>query len=396
MIDDYQNWRMHMNNNNDEMYEVNDLDEDIRLRENLLEEAKNIDGEADWNEIFRTISELKRRWKRIPYWESAYEDTLEEEFDRCLDVFYGKRREGFKNNEELKQNLIARAQKASMSDNWNQATEEMNNLMAEWKTSGSAGREVDDTLWEAFNAARQTFFDRKHQHWEELQAKFENARKVKSELIVQAAALADSQDWQKTSDAFKDLMDQWKAVGSAGKEHEDNLWKEFNTSRQKFYERRSVHYDQMRDEQDQKYEEKKALVEQAKAISSSKEYTREHTEQMKQLGVAWKQIGSCGRDREDEIWKEFRGIMDIYFEGLKQWNEQRHTQWRQRMLDARSRKMEMIQNQKRQVKYMQEEMVGLLGQRAIDEMEESIQEKQEFIKELEADLADIDKSLEQK
>ena len=79
--------------------------------------------------------------------------------------------------------------------------------------------------------------------------------------------------------------------------------------------------------------------------------------------------------------------------GLKQWNEQKHQQWRQRMMDARSRKQELVQNQKRQIKRMQDEMVGLLGQRAIDEMEERIEEKKEFIQQLEEELADIEKRL---
>lgn len=38
-------------------------------------------------------------------------------------------------------------------------------------------------------------------------------------------------------------------------------------------------------------------------------------------------------------------------------------------------------------------MVGLLGQRAIDEMQEQIEEKEAFIAQLEAELEDIDKTL---
>ena len=36
---------------NDDMLEVNDFDEDIRRREELIEEAKNIPADADWNEV---------------------------------------------------------------------------------------------------------------------------------------------------------------------------------------------------------------------------------------------------------------------------------------------------------------------------------------------------------
>ena len=327
------------------------------------------------------------------YWDSAYEETLMEEFDGYMDAFYAKRREGYQSNQAIKQELIERARTVSASNDWNQATEEMNELMQQWKASGSAGKETDDELWDAFNAARQTFFDRKHEHWENLQTKFSNAKEVKEALIVQAAALANSVEWNKTGEKFRAMMDQWKAAGSAGREHEDRLWKAFNESRQKFYDRRGEYYDQLHEQQDGKYEEKRKLVEQAKEIAQRKEYTREHTDVMKNLSKEWKSIGSCGKEREDEIWKEFRAAMDAYFDGLRNWNEQRHAQWRQRMQEARARKQELILDQQRQIKHMQDEIVGLIGQRAIDDMEDAIEDKKEFIRELEEELADIDKTL---
>ena len=378
---------------NDDMLEVNDFDEDIRRREELIEEAKNIPADADWNEVMHQVNDLRRRWRRIQYWDSAYEETLAEEFDSYIDAFYAKRREFYQSAQKLKEELIEQARKVALSEEWNQATEEMNALMQQWKAAGSAGNETDDALWEQFNAARQQFFDRKHEHWEQLQGKFENARQVKENLIEQAAALEDSQEWQKTSEKFRKLMDEWKAVGSAGREHEDALWEKFNSSRQKFYERRNAHYDELHQVQGERYDAKKKLVAQAKEIADARSYTRENTKVMKDLGVEWKKVGSCGKEHEDQIWKEFRSIMDEYFDGLKQWNEQRHSQWRQRMQDARARKLELIQNQKRQIQRMKEEMVGLLGQRAIDDMQDRIDEKEDFIEQLEAEVADIDRSL---
>lgn len=378
---------------NDDMLEVNDFDEDIRRREELIEEAKNIPADADWNDVMHQVNDLRRRWRRIQYWDSAYEETLAEEFDSYIDAFYAKRREFYQSAQKLKEELIEQARKVALSEEWNQATEEMNALMQQWKAAGSAGKETDDALWEQFNAARQQFFDRKHEHWEQLQGKFENAHQVKENLIEQAAALEDSQEWQKTSEKFRKLMDEWKAVGSAGREHEDALWEKFNSSRQKFYERRNAHYDELHQVQGERYDAKKKLVAQAKEIADARSYTRENTKVMKDLGVEWKKVGSCGKEHEDQIWKEFRSIMDEYFDGLKQWNEQRHSQWRQRMQDARARKLELIQNQKRQIQRMKEEMVGLLGQRAIDDMQDRIDEKEDFIEQLEAEVADIDRSL---
>lgn len=377
----------------DEQYEVSDIGEDIQRREQLLAELKSIEVSEDWNVTNREYSDLKRKWKRIYYWESAAEDQLNDEFDAILDAFYGKRREGFKSNQAMKADLVTQAQALVTMANLQDATRLCNELMAQWKSVGSAGKEDDDRLWEAFNEARQVLFDRKQKHWEELQDKFTKARSVKQSLIEQASTIVQAEDIMKTNQQFTTLMNEWKAIGSAGKEYEDSLWNEFNAIRQAFYERREAYYSAMQGELDQKYKAKCALLEQAKTMVNQKTFTKENTEQMKKLNLDWKAIGNCGNNREDQIWREFRATMDSYFEGLRQFNEQKHAQWRQKMIDARSRKQEMIQNQKRQIKYMHDEIVGLLGQRAIDEMEEDIKEAEAFIQELEAEIADIDKTL---
>ena len=383
-----------MVNERDDMMEEKDFDADIKQREALIQEVKNLEASSDWNAVIREISNLKRKWKRISYWESAYEDKMAEDFEAAIDALYAKRKEIFQNSQAIKKELVEKAKKLSETDNWNQATEEMNELMRQWKAAGSAGKE-DDALWEEFSAARQSFFDNKRQHWEEMKNQFDNARKVKEDLITQALALADSTDWQKTSEKLKEMMDQWKEAGSAGREHENRLWNEFNESRQKFFERRSAHYEELHAQQKENLAGKKALIAQAKEVLADNRFVKENTEKMKNLSREWKNIGSCGKDKEDQVWGEFRTVMDEYFTGLKELNEEKHQQWRQRMMENRRRKQDLIANQKRQLKRLESDLVGLLSQREYDDMQERIEDKKDFIAELEGQLADLDKALEE-
>ena len=343
----------------------------------------------------RELSDLQRRWRRIYYWESAYEDTLEEEFDALIDKFYAKRRELYASVEETKKDLIKQAKALTNSTDWNRATEAMKDLMTQWKAAGSAGKEKDDVLWEEFNAARNTFFDRKHTHWEDMQTKFEQARKVKEELIEEAKKLEDSTAWQASGNAFKELFARWKEAGSAGREYEDDLWNAFHASRQKFYAARDAYYDELHEKQDALYQQKEELLAKAKEIAENTLFTREDTAAMKQLSVDWKAVGFTGKERDDEIWKAFRDVMDTYFAGLKQFNESKHAQWRQRMEDRRMRKTELIQEQKRQIQRIERDMVALLGERAIEDAKERIADKEDFIKTLEAEIEELDKALAQ-
>lgn len=379
---------------NEEMImDVEDFDEDIKLRKQLIEEAKQAAASDDRNLVHKEINRLKRQWKRIPFRDSAYENELSEEFDAAMDGLYSIRNEGYQGNEERKRELIAKAREYAKSDQIREAGEQMNELMNEWKTIGSSGKETDDALWEEFRTERQKFFDRRRQYWDDRKVQFANAKEIKQELIAKAKTYEDSQDWQKTSEALRGLMEEWKAAGSAGKEYEDKLWNEFNESRQAFYDRRNQYYEELHEIQKQRLQQKRELIAQAKAILDEQLFQKEHTAKMKELGVEWKNIGPCGKGKDDEVWAEFRSVMDQYFGSLKAMNEQKHAQWRQRMSEIRNRKQELIQDQKRQIKRMEDEIIGLLGERAIADMEDRIEDKKDFIAELENEVAELEQRL---
>lgn len=378
---------------NDEIMDVEDFDQDISQRKELIEEAKQIEISDDWNEINQKVTQIKRKWKRISYRDSAYEDELTQELEEILDKLYSKRNEGYQSNKELKQKVIAQAKELADSKQFNHASKKMDELMEEWKSIGSCGRDSDEALWQEFRAQRQIFFDRKHEYWDTMRSQFANAKALKEDLIEKAKTYKDSEEWQKSSEALRELMKQWKEAGSAGREHEDRLWNEFNEARQAFYDRRNQYYDELHELQKQKYDEKKKLVQQAEAILAQKLFNKEHTAQMKQLQIDWKQLGSCGKAKDDEIWNEFRSLMDQYFDGLKAMNEQKHAQWRDRLSEIRNRKQDLIQDQKRQIKRMQDDIIGLLGERAIQDMEDRIEEKKEFIAELEEEVLELEQRL---
>ena len=378
---------------NDELYEVEDMDADISLKEELVEEAKNFQESSNWNETQRELTNLKRRWKRIHYWESDYEDQLRDEFETALDKVFAKRNEVYKAAQTIKEGLVKRAQELAKAENLNKASKEANELMEEWKKAGHAGRETDDQLWAEFQAARDIFYQRKHEAWEQMHAQFDEAKKAKEELIERAKALKDSTEWQKTSNAMKELMDEWKNVGHAGNKVDDALWHEFNDARQEFYSRRNEHYDELARTREENYEKKKALVEQAAAVAQGGVYTRENTEFMKQLSNDWKKIGFAGREHDDQIWAEFRAANDQYFNGLKKMSEQRQQDWKSRMIDARNKKVELINNQKRQIERLQNDMFGLVSEATMADIQNEIDDKEDFIDELEQQIADIDARL---
>ena len=86
----------------EEMLEVKELD-DIQKRKELIEEAKKLQENDNWNEVFRKMNELQKKWKRISYMESALEEELAQEFDSIMDSFYAKRNEGYADIQKKKE-----------------------------------------------------------------------------------------------------------------------------------------------------------------------------------------------------------------------------------------------------------------------------------------------------
>lgn len=364
--------------------------DDISKKEEILKEAKEIPADADYKDVMPTISALQKKWRRIGEGESAYEESLRKQFDEVLDVFYAKQKEALKDVVTAKEELIKKAEALVDSKDLNKATNEINALFDEWKKLGYTDKKTDDELWAKFNTARQSFYDNRHELREQMAAKMQDAVKVKEELITKAEELADSTSWKKTTEAMDALMEEWKAAGYAGKEHNDELWDKFRAARKKFYDARSDFYAKQNAEFAEKVKSKQELIEKAKAIVEENAYSRENSDKLKELSAAWKEVGFSGRDKEEKLWNEFKGTLDTYYAGLKAFNEQKHTDWLNRMESVKSRKVDMIEKQKKQLTWMERELTSVIGEAAFEEMQLDIEDKKAFIEQLEAELKELE------
>ena len=169
--------------------EYEDMEAGIDQKQALVEESKKVDEIEDFSEAVRFVNDLKKRWRKTGFGESLAEEKLREEFDANIEKVYEKQKALAQKVVDVKEALIKEAEKTSLSDDFKKATEKMTSLMDQWKVSGNAGKKTDDELWERFNAARQKFYDRKHANWENRTVQFENAKKVKEDLIEKAKSL---------------------------------------------------------------------------------------------------------------------------------------------------------------------------------------------------------------
>jgi hypothetical protein len=206
-----------------------------------------------------------------------------------------------------KESLIARAEEIKESTDWRATGDASKALFEEWKQVGATGKESDDSLWARFIAAREYFNQRRSQHFEQRQEQWGANAALKQELIVKAHELSTSDDWRATSEALRNLFAEWKKVGSAGRQQDEELWKQFREAQQHFYDRRAAFHEDNKSR-------KEALAARAKELSTSEDWDSTF-EEMKSMMADWRTVGTAGnRDLDNKLWDSFRGAQNAFFD----------------------------------------------------------------------------------
>lgn len=162
-----------------------------------------------------------------------------------------------------KEAMVSEAEQLATSNDWRGGVARFRVLLDQWKALPRIDRATDDELWHRFSTARTTYTRRRKAQFAEQSQLHEGARHAKEQILVEARALADSTDWGQTSAAFRELMNRWKAAGSASRDVDDQLWSEFRALQDHFFAARNAHQDRQDAEFRANQDAKQALLDEA-------------------------------------------------------------------------------------------------------------------------------------
>lgn len=208
--------------------------------------------------------------------------------------------------------IVTEAEELSTSTAWKQTGERFRELVEQWKTLArpTADQRADtDALWERFRAARRTFDKARKVQREEQDRKRAAAAAAKTELAEKAEALADSTDWQTTAAAFRDLMEQWKKAGFAGKRDDEALWQRFRSAQEKFFTARKQTYQSRDQEQKSNLAAKRALLDRAEALLPVED-AKAARRAFRDIQGEWADIGHVPRADKRRIDTRLRAVDD--------------------------------------------------------------------------------------
>lgn len=139
----------------------------------------------------------------------------------------------------------------------------------------------------------------------------EAAQVVRTAIVEEAERLAASSDWTKAANGFRDLLERWRAVGSAGREVDDALWARFSAARDAFFERRNAHHAERSRQSAAAAEKKKALIVECEGLLELGD-SRKIGDGLDRLMAEWKAAGRAGGE-DQALWQQFRGARDRVF-----------------------------------------------------------------------------------
>lgn len=310
--------------------ELRDLDmkKNLDAKIELCEKAEELLNEKSLTKAFQELQKLHEQWKEVGPVPQEKKDEIWERFKAATDKINQIRREHFakiaeeqNGNFQTKSALCEKAEEIvngeySSINAWQKKSTELTELFQVWKTVGPAAKKENEEVWARFKAAMDSFFAKKKEYFSTLKDQQTENLERKTQICIEAEGLMESTEWKKASEQLKKLQEEWKTIGPVPKRHADKIWKRFRAACDAFFNRKSEHFSGLRGEEDANLEAKKALIEEVKAFQLSTS-RNENMEALKGFQRRWLEIGHVPMKVKDSINKEFRGLIDGFFDTMR-------------------------------------------------------------------------------
>ena len=303
-----------------------DFKKNLELKTKLCEAAEKLAEEADVISAFHQLQELHQQYREIGPVAKELREQVWARFKAASTVINKKHQQHFeglraKEEENLarktalceKVEAIAQEENKGASD-WEKHTKQIIEIQNEWKTIGFAPQKMNVKIFERFRATCDDFFGRKAEFFKALKSRFAENTKRKRELVEKAKALAESTEWKSTSDKLSNLQKEWKTIGMVPKKVGDQLWNEFITACNHFFEARNAANAGTRSSEHQNLSQKRDIIAQLRALLDNAADNVQETVQ--QLMNQYNQIGHVPFKEKDKLYKEYHDVLDAIYKQL--------------------------------------------------------------------------------
>ncbi len=303
-----------------------DFKKNLELKTALCEAAEKLADEEDIISAFHQLQKLHQEYREIGPVAKEQREEIWARFKAASSIINKRHQQHFDGVRAKEEDNLARktvlcekveaiaAEENKGSGDWEKHTKQIIDIQAEWKTIGFAPQKMNVKIFERFRAACDDFFGRKAAYFKGLKDTFKENADKKRALIEKAKALQDSTDWKSTGDKFIALQKEWKTIGMVPKKLGDQLWEEFLSACNAFFEARNAAGAGQRGEERENLEKKQGIIEQLKALAA--EAGEGTADKVQKLVEEYNAIGHVPYKEKDKLYKEFHAVLDKLYKDL--------------------------------------------------------------------------------
>ena len=229
--------------------ELRDLDfkKNLEMKTLLCEAAEKLQETPSVVEASRALQQLHDEWAEIgPVARELREDLwnrfkaastiINKKHQAYFDQLHAQEAENLAKKQAIVEQLKALDfSKLKSNKQWDETTEKVQALQAEWRTIGFAPKKSNQAIYEEYRALCDAFFKAKSTFYKEMKEMLNENLRKKRELLARAEELKNSTEWKETADAFIALQEEWKKVGPVARKFSDDLWKQFREACDAFF-----------------------------------------------------------------------------------------------------------------------------------------------------------------
>ena len=300
--------------------------ENLTKKLDIIEKIKSmITTPEEANKSYQEFKALQQQWREIKNVPAEKANELWRNYQLYVEQFYDMlrlnseaREYDFKKNLELKTGLCEAAEKLAEEEDVISAFHQLQKLHQEYREIGPVSKELREEIWNRFKAASTVINKRHQQHFEGIRAKEEENLTRKTALCEKVEAIAaeenkGSGDWEKHTKAIIDIQAEWKTIGFAPQKMNVKIFERFRAACDDFFGRKAEYFKSLKDTFKENADKKRALIEKAKALQDSTEW-KSTSDKLIALQKEWKTIGMVPKKLGDQLWEEFLGACNKFFE----------------------------------------------------------------------------------
>lgn len=301
-------------------------EENLKKKQAIIEKIKAmVTSPEEASKTYQEFKALQQEWREIKAVPAESANELWRNYQLYVEQFYDllklnseARELDFKKNLEAKTRLCEAAEKLADETDVISAFHQLQQFHQEYREIGPVSKELREEIWQRFKAASTVINKRHQQHFEDLRAREEDNLVKKTALCEKVEAIngeenKGSGDWERHTQEIIAIQAEWKTIGFAPQKMNVKIFERFRAACDDFFARKAEYFKTLKDSFKENADKKRALIEKAKALQDSTEW-RSTSDKLIALQKEWKTIGVVPKKLGDQLWEEFLGACNKFFE----------------------------------------------------------------------------------